>query len=153
MKTMFLATAMLALTVGAGSARADSPAHGLTTKPEGIAAVEFLDLAINQKKVDEALAKYAAAPYTQHDLMIPDGIEGARTGIAGFLKQAPGFHLDFKRVIVGDNYVLVHSLASGLDKGGTVVDDIFRVENGKLVEHWDVFQAVTTSTINHNTQY
>ena len=46
----------------AGSAYAQSPADGLTKDPKGIAAVEFLDLAINKNKVDEAAAKYLAPP-------------------------------------------------------------------------------------------
>ena len=137
----------------ATAAQAQSPAEGLTTSPVGAAAVAFLDLAINQKKVDEAVAKYLAPPYTQHNPQIPDGVEGARVGIAGFVKQFPGLHLDFKRVLVDGDLVAVHSLASGIGERGSAVVDIFRIKNGKLVEHWDVFQAVPASAANGNTMF
>ena len=58
----------------AGSAGGDAvnkiDAPALSTNPLGVAAVEFLDLALNQKKVDEAIDRYLAAPYTQHNPIV-----------------------------------------------------------------------------------
>lgn len=151
-KTLTLVAAMTL--VGATvSANAQSPAAGLTKDPAGIAAVEFLDLAINQNKVDEAAAKYLAPPYTQHNPQIPDGINGVRVGIPGFIKQFPGLHLDFKRVIVDGDLVAVHSSLAGMGEHGSVVVDIFRVKDGKLVEHWDVIEAVPATSVNKNTMF
>jgi predicted SnoaL-like aldol condensation-catalyzing enzyme len=137
----------------AGSAYAQSPADGLTKDPRGIAAVEFLDLAINKNKVDEAAAKYLAPPYTQHNQLIPDGIDGVRAGIPAFIKQFPGLHLDFKRVLVDGDLVAVHSSLAGIGEHGSVVVDLFRVKDGKLVEHWDVIEAVPATSVNKNTMY
>ena len=148
---IFIAAIMLAGTTT--SANAQSPAAGLTKNPAGIAAVEFLDLAVNQKNVDEAIAKYVAPPYTQHDPGIPDGVDGVRNGITGFLKQVPALHIEFKRVIVDGDFVAVYSLFQGLGEHGTAVVDIFRVKNGKLVEHWDVKQPVPESAANKNTMF
>jgi predicted SnoaL-like aldol condensation-catalyzing enzyme len=126
----------------------------LTTDPLGVAAVQLLDLALNQQKVDEAIERYIAPPYTQHNPMVPDGIEGARAGLKGLLKQIPGWHYDFKRVIVDGNMVVVHSLVTTKpgDRGMAVVD-IFRSENGKFVEHWDVVQPVPEQAANKNTMF
>ena len=38
-------------------------------------------------------------------------------------------------------------------KNGEVGVDIFRVENGKLVEHWDVIQAIPDNSKNNNTMF
>jgi predicted SnoaL-like aldol condensation-catalyzing enzyme len=152
MNKILVLAAVAALTVTANSAYAQSAAKGLTTNPAGIAAVEFLDLAINQRTIDEAV-KYLAPPYTQHNLQIPDGIEGARTGIPAFINLFPGLHLDFKRVMVDGDLVMVHSALAGMADHGSVVVDIFRVKDGKLVEHWDVIEPVPAVVANNNTMY
>jgi predicted SnoaL-like aldol condensation-catalyzing enzyme len=121
--------------------------------PAAVAAVEFLDLAITQKKVDEAVSKYLAPPYTQHNPQIPDGVDGARNGIAAFIKQMPALHLEFKRVIVDGDLVAVHSSLAGMGERAAAVVDIFRVKNGELVEHWDVIQPIPESAANENTMF
>lgn len=151
-KVLILVTAMT-LVGATGSANAQSPADGLTKNPGGIAAVEFLDLAINQNKVDEAAAKYLAPPYTQHNPQIPDGIDGVRVGIRGFTMQFPGLHLDFKRVIVDGDLVAVHSSLAGMGEHGSAVVAIFRVKDGKLIEHWDVIETVPATSVNKNTMF
>ena len=72
----------------------------LTTHGAGIAATRFLDLAFNEKNVEAAFEQYAAAPYTQHNPQVPDGIDGAKAALAGLVQQVPGWTYDFKRVLV-----------------------------------------------------
>ena len=153
MNKALIFSAMIALSATASGAYAQSAASGMTTKPAGVAAVEFLDLAVNQKKVDEAVSKYVAPPYTQHNPQVPDGVDGVRAGITGLVKQIPGLHYEFKRVLVDGDLVAVHSLLSGMGERGSAVVDIFRVNDGKLVEHWDVRQAVPESAANNNTMF
>ena len=57
--------------------------------------------------------------------------------------------LDIKRAVAEDDMVVTHSLLvrkSG-DPGLAMVD-IFRLENGKIVEHWDVIQEVPENSVN-----
>lgn len=125
----------------------------LTTHPLGIAAVQSMYLAFNQKKVDEAIS-YLAEPYIQHNPKAPSGLAAARVGMEMLIKLLPDRKVEFKRVLVDGDLVAVHS--HYIDKPGDLgqaVVDIFRFENGKIVEHWDVHEAVPEKAANTNTMF
>ena len=104
--------------------------------------------------VDGAIARYVGDTYTQHTALAEDGVEGLRSYINFFLKTFPKAKGDIRRVIADGDLVAVHAYWTGLvSEAGDVGVDIFRVENGKLVEHWDVLAAVPTTSKNENTVY
>jgi predicted SnoaL-like aldol condensation-catalyzing enzyme len=85
----------------------------------------------------KAVRLYFGKPYLQHNPMIPDGAEDLPKIVASLpanFKYEPG-------VIVADgDLVMIHGLYTGWGPKPLVTVDIFRVKNGKLVEHWDVMQ-------------
>ncbi|KSV65463.1 hypothetical protein N183_34050 [Sinorhizobium sp. Sb3] len=104
--------------------------------------------------VDGAIARYVGDTYTQHTAGAEDGVEGLRAFINGFLTAFPNGKGDIRRVLADGDLVAVHAHWTGLaSKNGDVGIDMFRVENGKLVEHWDVFAPVPTTSKNGNTVY
>ncbi|MGD0750756.1 MAG: nuclear transport factor 2 family protein [Anaerolineales bacterium] len=125
-----------------------------TNNPLGVAALNFLDLAFNQKKVDAALQQYLEEPYIQHNPQVPTGIEAARVGLKAMLTAMPGFHYDFNRVLVDGDLVAVYShVTTGTGDRGNAVVDIFRAVNGRFIEHWDVIQPVPETSANNNTMF
>ena len=115
--------------------------------------LKFYAAAINDKDADAAV-KFLGSKYIQHNPRFADGAEPLR-GFIGFLKNtSPLLKGEIKRVIVeGDLVVLhVHSKATPEALGNAIVD-IFRVENGLIVEHWDVIQAVPEKSANSNTMF
>jgi predicted SnoaL-like aldol condensation-catalyzing enzyme len=50
--------------------------------------------------------------------------------------------------------VLLHCHYTGfLGANGDAIIDIFRLKDGKVVEHWDVIQATPTTSLNENTMF
>ena len=94
--------------------------------------------------MQEVTDRYIGKEYLQHNSTVADGGQAFVDAFAPFLKQNPQSRASVKRVMAdGDLVALhVHSQLSPDDAGEAVVD-IFRFDNeGKIVEHWDVIQAV-----------
>jgi predicted SnoaL-like aldol condensation-catalyzing enzyme len=81
------------------------------------------------------------ARYAQHASKIGDGIAQLRDRIASVAKEGGQLHLIPRRFVAEGNFVVV--LTEGdLPSGPTALFDLFRVENGKIVEHWDVLTPI-----------
>lgn len=117
-------------------------------------ALAFLDLAFNRRQPRDAAAQYLGSNYRQHNPMAADGAEPFIGFAMGLTGQNPDLRMVFKRQIADGDLVMVHSHAT-LSNGarGTAVVDIFRFENGKIVEHWDVLQDVPETAQNQNTMF
>jgi len=61
--------------------------------------------------------------------------------------------LEMNKAIVSDFYNLVFNLIRKQGDRGVAVIDIFRLENGKIVEHWDVLQEIPVTSANSNTMF
>src|SRR5712671_1990716 len=79
--------------------------------------------------------------YAQHASQIGDGIARLRDRIASVAKEGGQLHLAPRRFVADGNFVLVLS-EGDLPSGPTALYDLFRVENGKIVEHWDVLAPI-----------
>ena len=115
---------------------------------------EWNALAINQRKPEEAVAKYLGPNYRQHNPGAADGAEPFIAAVNGFAQTFPEFRMEPKRIIAEGDIVVLHShlIREPGDRGRAVVD-IFRLENSKIVEHWDVVQEVPETSANSHTMF
>jgi predicted SnoaL-like aldol condensation-catalyzing enzyme len=129
-------------------------AAGLSKNPKAQKAIAFLDMVFNQKKVKEGFDTFVGDRYIQHNPIAADGKEAAVTVLSQVLQQLPGWSYEFKHAYVDGDIVIVHSRVrmKAEDRGNAVID-IFRFEKGKVVEHWDVVQAIPEKSANDNTMF
>jgi predicted SnoaL-like aldol condensation-catalyzing enzyme len=115
---------------------------------------DFYHLSLNLRKPEEAVAKYLGTYYRQHNPAAADGAEAFIAFVRGFTGAFPGLHFDFKRFIAEGDLVMVHShLVRKPGDRGMAVMDLFRIENNRIVEHWDVLQEIPESSVNSNTMF
>jgi predicted SnoaL-like aldol condensation-catalyzing enzyme len=81
------------------------------------------------------------AHYAQHASRIGDGIASLRKRIASVARDGGQLNIVARRYVADGNFVLVLS-EGDLPTGPTALYDLFRVENGKIVEHWDVLSPI-----------
>jgi len=111
---------------------------------------EFYEKALNQKDF-EAASKYLGPRYTQHNPGAADGPEGLKAFIQFLRDNFPNSRSEIKRVFAdGDNVIVhVHAIREPGTRGRAIID-IFKLENGKIVEHWDVAQDIPEKAANPN---
>jgi predicted SnoaL-like aldol condensation-catalyzing enzyme len=112
--------------------------------------LEFYEQGLNRKDFDAA-AKFIGPRYVQHNPTAPDGPEGFKAFV-GFLREKfPDSHSEIKRAFAEGDYVILH-VHSVREKGsrGRAIIDIFKLEDGKIVEHWDVVQDIPEKAANGN---
>jgi predicted SnoaL-like aldol condensation-catalyzing enzyme len=117
-------------------------------------AVAFLTMIFNEHKVAEAFDLYSVPTYKQHNPLAKTGSKAAIDFLGPYLKGCAQCKTDIKRVIADGDLVAIHNNpTSGPNDRGRAVVDIFRIENGKVVEHWDVVQDVPAQSANENTMF
>jgi predicted SnoaL-like aldol condensation-catalyzing enzyme len=77
---------------------------------------------------------YWAPNYVQHSALAPDGVEGGKA----FTRQLPPtFRYELARCIAQGELVVTHGTYFGLGPVPLVAMDLWRVEGGRIAEHWD----------------
>lgn len=101
-----------------------------------------------------AIDRHWNTEYPQHSPFVPNGAEGVKTGLGGYFDAFPQLTITRKRVVAEGDLVAVHAhYVNAPGERGQAVVDLFRVRNGKIVEHWDVTQNVPETSANDNTMF
>lgn len=115
--------------------------------------MRFLNEFMIEHKV-EVLDELLGPSYTQHN----PGLGNGKAELIRFFQEfweiypKPGYHL--KRIIAEGDLVAIHyHFQPDPNEKGMAIVDIFRVENGKLVEHWDVCQQWPEKSLCENPMF
>ncbi len=114
------------------------------------AAVSFLRLA-SSGKVKEAYQQYVGANFRHHNPYFPGDAEALMAAMQENAAQFPQKAIDIKRVLADGDLVAVqaHVRLQPGDRGVATIH-LFRFEGDRIVELWDVGQAVPESSLNKN---
>ena len=102
----------------------------------------FVDDILVNGRMDKLAGYFDGDNYIQHNPNIPDQLSGLGKALGEWAKQGITMKYDTIHKVLGEgNFVLVVSEGFFADKH-TSFYDLFRVENGKIAEHWDVIEPI-----------
>jgi predicted SnoaL-like aldol condensation-catalyzing enzyme len=111
---------------------------------------DFYDEFLRKRDFD-ALSKLIGERYIQHNPLVADGPAGLAAFVELLKQRFPNLRGEVKRMVAEGEYVVAH--VHGVREPGQLgmaIVDIFRLENLKIVEHWDVIQRIPDTAENHN---
>ena len=103
---------------------------------------KFVEDVLMGGNIEAMPSYYDGDSYIQHNPMVGDGLKAVMKSFQDLAKQGVSFKYEKIHMVIGEgNFVLVVSEAK---VGGNTASiyDLFRVENGKIAEHWDIFEAI-----------
>jgi predicted SnoaL-like aldol condensation-catalyzing enzyme len=114
------------------------------------AVLDFYDVVINGQQYSRVY-EFVDKNYIQHKPEVEDGPEGLLDFVRWIYSQSPQHKARIIRSFVDGDYVILHvHVINGAEAKDIAVMDIFRVENGMLMEHWDVASPVPLNAKNDN---
>lgn len=115
--------------------------------------VRFYDDFFNKHDIDKASA-VVAEDYKQHNPQVGDGKKPFVDFFTQYFAKNPDARSRIIRTAVEGDLVWMHNHStSGPGDRGRAIVNIFRVKDGKIVEHWDVIQAVPENAANDNSMF
>jgi predicted SnoaL-like aldol condensation-catalyzing enzyme len=135
----------------ASSARPAVKAANMQTAEDNKKVVlAFYNKALNDKDPEGALI-YLAARYIQHNPNAEDGHAGFVKYINFIRQNFPQSHSDIKAVFAEGDFVILHvHTVREPGQRGNAIAEFFRLQDGKIAEHWDVIQPVPENNANGN---
>jgi len=111
---------------------------------------ETVLIPMDKSLVDEFIAE----DYLQHSSLAEPGREALKRWLDFVRVESPQATQKIYRVFAEDDHVITHQhVIRWPGDPGFAVCDIFRIADGKIVEHWDVLQALPEKPVNPNSMF
>lgn len=144
-----VAGALASCGLAAGATEASRAAEGATEANKRV-VLAFYEAGLNRKDYVGA-SRFLGERYLQHNPTADDGREGFAKFVRFLRANYPDARSTVRQTFADGDFVILHVLERlhPSDRGNAIVD-IFRLERGKIVEHWDVKQPIPDQAANGN---
>ena len=131
-------------TASAASAAAVSAVEQRLENQQTVRA--FYDLAFTQRRPNEAAARCVALP-RMADGLRPNSAQAHLAAVVGWVDSLPGLKVEVRNVVADGDLVAVQSVFTPApEERAMLVLDLFRLRDGRIVEHWDALQELQDPT-------
>ncbi|WP_353226794.1 nuclear transport factor 2 family protein [Novosphingobium sp.] len=115
-----------------------------------LAMYQAVLIALDASRVDDFIAPH----YVQHSTLAEPGVAALKRWLNDRRADSPDARQTIHRAFVDADHVIVHvHVCRWPGDRGLAVVDIFRLEHGMIVEHWDVLQDVPEYPVNPNPMF
>lgn len=98
-------------------------------------------------KDTSAIDRYIGDTYTQHNPSVADGKDALKAAVSQWFKGARKERINIQHLAADSDLVFIHLKSEMGGKTASVID-IFKLKDGKIIEHWDVIQEVPVKSAN-----
>jgi len=145
MQKLFIITVLTMASFASCEADNDEAKMEVSNKQKVKAVLESIETGAT-----EPVAYINPNKYIQHNQAVADGLAGFGE-VLGALNEAGGGKVEVKRLFEDGNYVVAHTKYDFFGPKAGI--DIFRFEDGLIVEHWDNLQEIVAETASGRTQF
>ena len=97
---------------------------------------------------------FIAPDYIQHSSLAAPGIEGLKAWLRTAKVESPDADQTLHHLFVDGDHVIGHThVVRWKGDRGCAVMDIYRIEAGRIKEHWDVIQEIPEHPVNANPMF
>lgn len=111
--------------------------------------VEFFNLLIADNEFKGFKKRFSSSEYLQHNRIVETGLNPLIEFTRQLVKMRPEFYSELKHVYADGDYVIFRSHATmkakhrGNDSKGLIIVDTWKLEEGRIIEHWDCIQPLS----------
>jgi predicted SnoaL-like aldol condensation-catalyzing enzyme len=141
--------------VGCTSLNQSTAKSGEPTRDPKAVVLDFYQVALGQKQVRPAFERFTSSTFVEHK---PDVPVGDRESTIRYLEELvvslPDAQWEVVRTIAEGDWVFLH--AKFVPAPGAppyAIADVFRVQNGLIVEHWDVVAGPPKDPVNPHSRF
>lgn len=113
----------------------------------------FIEAVLIGGKVDQAARFIDPTTYRQHNAAIADGLDGLGAALTAMANQGVTMKYDTLHLVVAEGNFVFTMSEGKLGGKPTAFFDLFRVEAGKLMEHWDIISDIPEKMAHQNGKF
>lgn len=141
--------------IGAIAALAGCATPGRSGAGPREVVLDFYREALLEKRVRAAFERYAAADFVEHKADVPEGTRDATVRyLEDLVAELPAARWEVVRTLADGDFVFLHAKftpAPGAEP--YAIADVFRVRDGRIVEHWDVVAPPPKDSVNPHPRF